>query len=248
MFEGFEYNIQFFADVIVGFSWVIAYALCFIGTVKEKVPGFPPLGSIVILAWEFSAVIEYISNNGIELNYVFVVRASFFVLQFAFFSVALFKLYKDKPKIILLHYLLLLVGMFIMHFVFKLPMWQLRTSFLNTITGWLCLLYHIRKNDYPPSKYYLGFAIFGFIADAAGHFLYLSMDLLTSILCVILQFIQLIHVLLVYDIIKKDDPSFCKALPSVEEFIAKNFSNIKSNQHKRKYKKKTKQKKTHRKK
>ncbi len=247
MFEGFEYNIQFFADVIVGFSWVIAYALCFIGTVKEKVPGFPPLGSIVILAWEFSAVIEYISNNDIELNYVFVVRASFFVLQFAFFSVALFKLYKDKPKIILLHYLLLLVGMFIMHFVFKLPMWQLRTSFANTITGWLCLLYYIHKIDYPPSKYYLGFAVFGFIADAAGHFLYLSMDFLTSVLCIILQFIQLIHVILVYDIVKKDDPLFLPSIPSFSEYIKKNFSknNIST---RKKYKKKIKQKKTHRKK
>ena len=133
-----------------------------------------------------------------------------------------------------------------MHFIFKAYMWQLRTSFSNTITGWICLLHYIMKTDYPPSKYYLGFAVFGFIADAAGHFYYLGRDPITSVLCVTLQFIQLIHVLLVYDIVKKDDPSFLKLIPSFGDFLQRKFAKDTISNNK-KYKKKVKTKKTHRK-
>ena len=101
MFNGFTYNLSFFADVVVGFSWVIAYILCLIGSIKEKRPGFPPMGSVAILPWEFWAVVEFVSSKGIELNYVLVVRASFFIFQAAFFVVALYKLYKTEPKKIL---------------------------------------------------------------------------------------------------------------------------------------------------
>ena len=111
---------------------------------------------------------------------------------------------------------------------------------------------------------YLGFAVFGFLADAGGHLVYLNVDYVTSFLCVTLQIIQLTHVILVYRVLKKANvPILVFHSPSQFLNTAENQLKTISNKinfivnkkilkkpeitHSTKYKKKQKTKKTHRK-
>ncbi len=270
----FDPKIQLFCDYIVCVCWIIAYALCLAGTIKEDRPGFPPLASCIILPWE---VIASLNDSGFIWYYASISRLLWFSLHSIFFVIGLIKLYRKKPKIIFLHIILFAFVSTILFFVFKTPYGQIRTSFFNTILSWLVLLIYIVKTDYPPSRFYFGFAVFGFLADAAGHFLYLGIENITSILCVTLQIIQFIHVLLVYRCMRKANLSIfekpkdifntdqrktnlitnlknfynktkTQSLKTINKFIKTKILKTKPRQKKITYKKKKRTKKTHRKK
>lgn len=253
--------LQAIGDYIVCICWVIAYTMCLIGTIKEKRPGFPPLATCVIFPWE---IVASLIDSGIDNYYVSTARFIWFCLHLSFFIIGLYKLYRKKPLIILLHLLLLSSVTIALYYIFQIPGGQVQTSFFNTIISWIILLVYILKTDYPPSRMYLGFAVFGFLADAGGHLVYLNIDYVTSILCVTLQIIQLTHVILVYRVLKKANvPVFVFYSPSQILDTAENKLKTISNKisfilnkkvlkkpeitHSTKYKKKQKIKKTHRK-
>lgn len=256
-------NVQLFADYIVCILWAAAYFSAFISTIKEKKPAIPPYATVFILPWELLGFLQSLPWPCTPISFG---RRSWFIFHLGVFIIGIYKMYRKKTKIIISLITLFVTLTVVLYFVFQTSYGQLYTSLINSILCWLPLLYYVAKPGYPPSRYNLAFAIFGFLADAAALLVYLDEDYFTCFLCIALEIIQFIHVILAWRVLKKANVKLIESPEVMRRYVIKRKADFRSymlmlnkylkskllpesnNQNRRKYKKKTKNKKTHRKK
>lgn len=239
--------------------WIIAYALAFICTVKEKKTVIPPLASAVILPWEVIATLQ-----ATDFSYATFGKLGWSTIHFSVFIYSLFFLKKHSKKSQIFHIALFIASTIFLSYAFTLKDGRLYTSFTHTITMMIIItVYTMIKKDYPLKISNFYFAVTALLADAAClmRFNHFYENATIELLAVSLFSINIIHVIVLYLRFKKANINilyknfnFIKPIVTINykdkllPFLQRYFFPQKKYYSKRKYKKNKKTKKTHRKK